>query len=130
MAGRSTEHNVFLTNSAGWLHGSLQRLLLLFFVFVPASMAAVVVVVMVCPVLAPDLARTHRGLGQVRSLQIEVFESGVLVMLCQRGRRAPYGTEINNWLRKERKNDQVREEKRCVSMWMRRCYPNLLYWIM
>lgn len=66
-------------------------------------MAAVVVVVMVCPVLAPDLARTHRGLGQVGSFQIEVLEPGVLVMLRQRGRRAPYGTEVNNRLRKERR---------------------------
>lgn len=105
---------VFLTNSAGWLHGSLQGPLLLFFVFVPAPMAAVVVVVVVCPVLAPDLARTHRGLGRVRPFQIEVLEPGVRVMLCQRGRRAPYGTEINNRLREGRETSRyVKKEVAC-----------------
>lgn len=49
-------------------------------------MAAVVVVVMVPSVLAPNLACTHRGLGQVGPFQIEVVEPVVLVMLRQRGR--------------------------------------------
>lgn len=66
-------------------------------------MTAVMVMVMVRPVLAPNLAHTHRGLGQVVPFQIEVFEPVVLVMLRQRRRRAPYGTEINNRLRKEGK---------------------------
>lgn len=63
-------------------------------------MAAVVVVVVVRPVLASDLPRSHRGLGQV---QVQVFKPDVLVVLSQRGRRAPDGTEVNNRLRgKER----------------------------
>lgn len=90
-------------------------------------MAAVVVVMMVRPVLAPDLARSHRGLGQVRPFQIEVFEPGVLVMLRQRGRRAPYGTEINNRLGKGR--ETTRYVKKEVVRQSGLCYPNLLYWI-
>lgn len=29
-----------------------------------------------------------------------------------------------------KRKDQVHEGRSCASMWMRRCYPNLLYWIM
>lgn len=68
-------------------------------------MTAVVVVVVVGSVLAPDLPRAHQGLGQVGPFQIQVFEPDILVMLRERGRRAPYGTQVNDRLGGEKRAD-------------------------
>ena len=74
----------------------VQGLVFLVLVFVPASVAAVVVVVVVASVLALDL------LGLTWALQVELAQVHLLGALRgQRGRRAPDGAEVNDWLRKE-----------------------------
>lgn len=98
-----------LTNSAGRLHSgcSVQGLLLLFSVLVSASMAAVMVVMVVSSLLTlalvlvlarPGWRVGHLGPFQVVGLQAIL----VLVLLRQWGRWAPNWTEVNNGLRRRR----------------------------
>lgn len=94
-----------LTNSAGRLHSghSVQGLLLLLPVLVSASMAAVMVVMVVSSLLTLALARPGRRVGHLGPLQVVARQAVlVLVPLRQRGRRASDGTQVNNGLRGRR----------------------------
>lgn len=106
-----------LTNSAGRLHwcGSIQWLLLLVFVLVSTPMAAVVVVMVVGSVLALDLPGSCGGLGQAGPLQVVLPQPDLMVVLrCQRGRRASDGTEVDDrlWGGEETWRDERAEQSR------------------